>query len=291
MRVLVTGGTGYIGSRLIKALENSNKCSRINAVVRKGNKTLHTLLPTKIKVFDYDGTPESLDDAVRESDLIIHLGALYDPKNTNESIELLIDSNIKFSVHLFQSIANNNPQAGVVAASTFSMFDRDHKYDPRTFYDASKFAVEVLARAFPIKIAFLRFPDTYGPDDNRKKVHNLLKNAVLNNDTCFDFQKPEYQMMNMIHVKDVIVATVIAAEMMREEKKPRVTEFDLFYPENLLSLNELAMIITKGSNTCVTFPLFGETTPIPDQKGILPNFEVKYSVLESLHHALFEEDK
>lgn len=289
VNVLVTGGNGFIGGRLLRQLVSNTRTGNIYAVTRKGSANAHLPESLRISQVVYDGTADSLKEAVADSDYIIHLGALYSTRQDDTTADALIASNISFTVHLLQAAAAVNPDASIVSTSTFSAYDGDYRYAPQSLYAATKKAVEVLAAAYPLRTSFLRLPDTYGPGDWRAKVHNLLRKAVTDREVSFSFQKPQEQVVNLAHVDDVITALIHVAQL-RRHTEPGVQVYDLFYPSNDVSLGELAQLIIEGSNTAVAFPLFGATSPLPPFQNGVPGFTPTHNVRDSIKTALFGED-
>lgn len=274
MKYSVTGGTGFLGEHLIKRLLSEGH--EVNSIVRSGNSSAHENLENKesLNIFEYDGTRDSLIAAVEDTDYIIHLAALFTTRKDENSVKNLMKSNIDYSVNLLSAIDEFNPDAGFVSASTFSAFDNEGDYNPQSFYAATKHAVEVLAAGFDVKAIFLRFSDTYGTNDPRTKIMNLVRDAVKNNKE-FSFQSPADQKINLTHYDDVVDALIEAAKQAREDAKPTVKSYDLFYPENEITLGEMADILNTGKSTLLNFPMFGKITELPPQKKVLPNFNPK----------------
>jgi nucleoside-diphosphate-sugar epimerase len=215
-------------------------------------------------------------DVVKDVDTVYHLAALYSTKTDRATVEDLVTSNIIFSLNIIHSIIEKNPKCKFVSTSTFSSFDENYNYAPASFYAATKTAVEILAQTYPVSTTFLRLPDTYGTDDWRPKVHNLLRDAVRHKEKSFTFMKPGEQVMNLIHVEDVVRALLHSADLLRGNTVTK-TVYDLFYPENAMELGELGDYLIKGSQTHLVFPLFGRIDPVPPQKHVLPEFELLHS--------------
>jgi nucleoside-diphosphate-sugar epimerase len=274
MEYTVTGGSGYLGHLLVKRLLEEGHT--VKAVVRptSSNAALADLKADKLSLVEYDGTVDSLVPAVEDADYVIHMAAMFTTKSDVESVSALMKSNVNFSVNLFQAVKNFNPTAGIASASTFSAYDANGDYAPQTVYAATKAAVETLAPAFGVKVAFLRLSDTYGPSDSRTKIPNLVRDGIRKNNR-FDFMSPDNQKINLTHADDVIDALIQASKMISEYETPTVESFDLFYPENEVTLGEMADLFNSNRNATLSFPLFGKITELPPQRRILPGFSPK----------------
>lgn len=234
----VTGATGYIGSNTVKYLLNETEDNFIFAVVRADREIPDFLRHDRIKIVEYDGTMGSLRECVERSQYFIHLGALYITGDDEESINKLIESNIKFSSYIFSLANKYNRGLSVVSASTFSSLNSDGKIEPATYYAATKACVEVIAKLYKdLSIKFLTFPDTYGPNDRRKKIHNILRD---NQNWPFTFRSPSSQEMYMLHVNDIIGYIMAALKV----DNPGTTIYDIFLEGDRINLKELSNIIT-----------------------------------------------
>lgn len=245
-RYMVTGATGYIGSQLIKHLIDDG--SFVNAIVRQDKDYPH-LKHDNIEVSLYKEESD-LEYPIKNSDYIIHLGALYTTSESEESTVDLINSNILFSTQIFNVTKRINPNAVIASASTFSSLDKFGNYSPSTLYAATKTAVETIAKYYKeLSIHFLTFPDTYGPEDWRPKIHNIL---ARNNEWPFQFRSSSKQEMRMLHVEDIIGHLLASLE--NEEKGVHI--HDIYAEGLLVNLRELSEAITNKE--C----LFDESSPL-----------------------------
>ena len=94
-------------------------------------------------------------------------------------------------------------------------------YLPINFYSATKQAFEDILFYFSKNEGFniinLVLYDVYGSMDNRRKIFNILKEAVGREEKEFNMTKGE-QIMNFLHIKDCIEALKIAINLTFEDK-------------------------------------------------------------------------
>lgn len=236
----VTGATGYIGSKLVEKLLDDGHF--VYAICREDSYIFplmkHENAEENLSTLIYDEDEESLEYAIADSDYVIHLGALYTTANDESSTINLIKSNILFSTQLFNAVNNVNPNAVIASASTFSSLNGEGAYAPSTLYAATKAAVETIAEYYSdLSIHFLTLPDTYGPDDRRPKIHNLV---LKNEKWPFEFRSHPEQQMRLLHVDDVIEH--ILASLYNHEKGVHI--HDIYETGTLVTLKELSEILT-----------------------------------------------
>lgn len=231
----VTGATGYIGSKLLEKLSR-DKENHIYAIIR--DTSVGKVKEMNIEYIVYDGTEESLKNPLANSDYLVHLGALYTTGDDEESTNQLINSNILFSTQLFNVANEVNQDIVIASASTFSSLDVNGDYSPSTLYAATKKAVEDIAHYYKnLSIHFLTLPDTYGPDDWRPKIHNIVKK---NKEWPFTFRSPGEQEMRLLHVDDIIGHLLYSLK----ENSKGVHYHDIYIEGDLVNLRELSYLLT-----------------------------------------------
>lgn len=276
----ITGATGYIGGTLLSQVYNEDDV--FNVIVKKGSDTNSFLGYNNIYVYEYDGTETSLIEPIKNSDYLVHLGAYYTANDSPENILELLNSNVVFSSQLFNVANTHNKDISIVTASTFSSFDNDGSLKPLTFYAATKSAVETIAHYYTdLSIKFLTFPDTYGPYDERPKIHNIL---LKNEKWPFQFRSSSEQKIAMLHVYDIIGHLLEALEITDKG----VHFLDIFKTAPVISLLELSKLITDKE--C----LFNENAkllPLPNKtnrKTTDSKYENKYTDLNKIKEVLQE---
>lgn len=232
----ITGGTGYIGSQALKLL-SLDKNNKIYAIVRSNSN--RKIENENIEYVTYDGTEASIEEAIKNSDYLIHLAALYSTKTDEETTLDLIQSNIGFSTMLFNLANKVNKNIVISSASTFSSLTKEGAYAPSSLYAATKSAVETIAKYYSdLSVHFLTLPDTYGENDWRPKIHNIL---LKNKNWPFEFRSPSTQEMRIMHVEDVIGHFLKSLE----NGEKGVHFHDIYAEAELLTLKELSERITN----------------------------------------------
>jgi nucleoside-diphosphate-sugar epimerase len=205
----ITGATGFIGSRLVRRLLEDGWL--VHALVRTTPVT-----PAPGVFLHYHGDSVA---ALREMlqavhpDVVFHLASLFLVRHRSEDIEGLLDSNICLGLRLAEAMANTGTINLVNAGTTWQHYHGE-AYNPACLYAATKQASEDLLRFYAeagmLRVLNLTLPDTYGPDDHRKKLWSLLATTAVNGQPV-DLS-PGEQLIDLIHADDAAAAFVVAAE-------------------------------------------------------------------------------
>jgi ADP-L-glycero-D-manno-heptose 6-epimerase len=229
VRVLVTGGAGFIGSALVWAL-NRRGCDNIVVCDILGtNEKWRNLTP--LRFADYveaaDLLPRLQSGALGKFDLVLHMGAC--SATTEKDATYLIKNNFEFTKDLAHwSLANRVRFVYASSAATYGdgeagMEDNETKLDslrPLNMYGYSKHLFDLHARRadFLNKIVGLKFFNVFGPNEDHKAdmrslVHKSF--AQVQNEKVIrlfksyrkDFKDGE-QKRDFLYVKDCVAMTL-----------------------------------------------------------------------------------
>jgi UDP-glucose 4-epimerase len=163
MTVLVTGGTGLVGSRLLKRFVEADIDCR--GLVRPGKELPAGVTPIEGDILN----PESLEAAAEGVSAIIHLAALFRTGSEDE----IWRANLEGTRNLIAAVKERAPDARFLMASTSNVYNsdsshpgrEDDKVSPTHPYPASKVEAENELRASGLNWSVLRLPFVYGDKD------------------------------------------------------------------------------------------------------------------------------
>jgi UDP-glucose 4-epimerase len=191
MKVLITGGGGFIGSNLCHYLQKVGGYQvTVLDNMSAGQSALD--LPDGIQVFTGDYTDEAtLARCLRGVDAVVHLAALSGVIDSVEDPEPSFRVNVEGSFQLLQLARRakvgkfiNASTGGALLGEVTPPISEAMPPSPLSPYGASKLAVEgycsAFAGAYGFPCATLRFSNIYGPRSAHKKsvVAAFIKNLI-----------------------------------------------------------------------------------------------------------------
>lgn len=196
-RVLITGGTGFVGSNLIKFIKNNYGC--INVGRSKSNlcENIYWNLQTPLNY-----------NVNKEIDVIIHIASVVGNNNTSKSDYL--DVNLKSTLHLLNYCIDNNIKkfiyisTGGVYGYNGEKFNESNDCNPLDIYSMSKFFSEKLCDLYKDKVSIiiLRLFFPYGNGQEGRLFSNLVHDVI--NEKEIILNQKGLPNINPIHVSDIV---------------------------------------------------------------------------------------
>lgn len=216
MKVLVTGGTGFVGSNLIKSLVAGGHeitiigCKTENGVPKGVNRVLQLNL-------------EGIDwSAVYGHDICFHQAANNDTLDNDE--KEMWRANVYGPIKLFTEMFKGGCKKFVYASSTAVYGDSPAPYvvgkteeKPLNAYGRSKLAFDEFAMKFAkennVDVVGLRYCNIYGPGEQHKghrrsMISQIIGQMQSGQPRLFKYGK---QSRDWVYVKDVVEANLAAA--------------------------------------------------------------------------------
>jgi ADP-L-glycero-D-manno-heptose 6-epimerase len=228
--ILVTGGTGFIGSNLVGALAERGERVSICDTLGTGDKWRNIARHEIDEIVDPSALEDFLDRRRADIDFVFHMGAI--SATTETDVDLIVDSNLRLSQTLWRWCAERRVPL-IYASSAATYGDGTHGFTdddsaealallrPLNAYGWSKHAFDrwvarqiATGEGIPPHWAGLKFFNVYGPNEHHKGdmmsvVTKSYPGAVAGNSvTLFRSHHPDYedggQMRDFVYVRDCV---------------------------------------------------------------------------------------
>jgi len=269
MRVLVTGGAGFIGSNLVIELVKKGYNVIVLDDFSLGSKENIKKVLDKVEIVNGDIKDfELLKKITVGCDVILNQAAASSSPMFRNDLKNAVAVNIDGFANILE-VSRINDVKRIIYASTSSLYGNnkpplreDMKIEPVNFYASTKLLNEHLAILFSteydIETIGFRYMSIYGPNEKSKGIYANLVTQFLW--AIMDGKQPEIygdgsQTRDFTYVKDVVQANILAVE----SKKRLLGEIFNVGSGKSHSLNELVEIINRilGKNIKPKY------TPVP----------------------------
>ena len=246
MNVLITGGSGFIGSRLaLKSRDMGNTVkvlTQMNTAAEEGN--LDELQSHGIEILVGAVTDKDIVElAVKDCDAVFHLAAAQHEANVpdrhfrNVNVEgtrTVIEASIREGVGRFVY----GSTIGVYGSALDGVIDEESPQHPDNIYGVTKAEAEKLVTGYADKIpvSIIRISETYGPGDRR-----LLKLFKAIDTGMFFMIGSGLNKHQLIYVDDLINGLYLAAT-----SENAVNEAFVLAGREVLTTNEMVNSIANA---------------------------------------------
>lgn len=246
MKILLTGGTGFVGSELLHLLVKSGKQVILLKRSTSGVERIASILP-HIQYYDSDNT--DLDTIFKQNKIeqIVHLATDY---ARDKHFTRCYESNVTFPLLLLQKGFQYDVQR-FINTDSFSSLVENLNYLPayhiskRHFKEWGTFIAKQENRTFIT--TFLQHP--YGPKDSDSKFISFIVNAIVNEVPHIDLTAG-VQKRDFIHVRDVAAAYLALLEAV---DAPKEIEIGTGQSHSIRSFVERVKKIAKNTTTQLNF--------------------------------------
>jgi Nucleoside-diphosphate-sugar epimerases len=210
-RIIVTGATGFIGSNFVKAAKNNYE---VHVIVRPGSDiSCIDNNEHQIQFHSINGDIVEIIDLFRKvrPDIVVHIASKFCSQHSSGDIEGLVNSNILLGTQVLEAMSKSACHKIINIGTSWQHYD-NADYNPVNLYAATKEAFKDIIRYYEethkIIALNLELFDTYGPNDNRKKLLSLLKGLINGGDSLE--MSPGEQKINLLFITDVVDGILVA---------------------------------------------------------------------------------
>jgi len=214
MKIGIIGSTGFIGNSLyfylsrVKSLEVFRYSS-----FKRNNKNWIAKVTNDIKA--------------TKPNIIINCSANQSLKNDMKSMQSLLKSNLYSNISFIEQATQNNSFKGYISFGTKWEFNEYLDFNPLNFYSATKHANDVFFNYFSQKkkicTVSLKIFDTYGPNDKRNKILNIIIDSIKKNKILK--LTPGNQYLDYVHINDLCE---LVLKICLDIDKKKLTRFNYF---------------------------------------------------------------
>jgi UDP-glucose 4-epimerase len=196
MNYLLIGGNGFIGSHFIDALLSNNHNVRVFDIQHEKFRSPNKKVDYRISHFS---NIDTLENALLDIDVVIHLASATVPSNSNDKAILEIDNILKPSLILFELLVKHKikkivyfSSGGAVYGNVYKDFliSEETQFNPVSSYGIIKATIEHYLKLFQsnfgLNSLIIRPSNPYGPRQNNTVsqgvVSTFLRKIAKNED-------------------------------------------------------------------------------------------------------------
>lgn len=278
-RALVTGAGGFIGSTLVEEL--LRRGTKVRSFVRYNSRgdlgllsSLDAGLTQSMEIVAGDlRDPAAVLDAMREVDVVFHLGALIAIPYSYVHPREVIETNVLGTVNVLEAARITRPRrvvhtstSEVYGTAIYSPIDEKHPLQGQSPYSASKIgadkAAESYYRAFDVPVVTVRPFNTYGPRQSARAVIPTIITQALS--------LPQITLGSLAPTRDLTFVTDTVAGFLAAATSDSAVGREI----NLGSNDEISV----GDLTAKILRIIGRSLPIisSDDRKRPPKSEVEH---------------
>lgn len=220
MIIGITGHNGFIGSHLLKKIDAEE---------------------FKLRLFNGDlADTKALDAFTKDCEKVIHLAGIF-----SDDFDKLLNVNVLGTKNVVDSCKINGVRK-IIFSSTGAVYGEplhdgiskeEDSFFPNTLYGLSKLYAEEYINFSGLDFVILRFPNVYGPGNEKGVIYNFLK-SIKENKKVTIFGSGN-QKRDFLFVEDAVQSIILSLKYSKEK--------EIFNISSVIahSLNDVVAIIKK----------------------------------------------
>jgi UDP-glucose 4-epimerase len=304
MKIIITGGGGFIGSHLSELLYKNHELVILSRLEHLENLSSISSQITFEKCDVVDTTTLGQMIEKHMPDLIIHLAGETSHSKSFENPLYDLDVNAKSTLFILEKIRTLNLKCRFMLGSTFIVIGKpeslpvneDTKCNPTTIYGNHRLTSEnyckIYSNVFDLDTVIFRITNSYGPrektDPKKNAINFLINEASQGNDVTI-FNEGNY-FRDLIYVKDVVdgIFTLI-----KKGKSGELYWISSFEKTWFKDFGKILKSLTNANVTYVESPNYTKKVDVGNfvvdntklQKlGWTPKFSLKSGIKETLNY-------
>lgn len=218
MKIMITGGAGFVGSHLAEFLLKKNH--ELTIITRKQTQNLSNIKKDiAIERFDISDFKRVNRSIIKNKpEIIIHLAGNTSHSKSFEQPLMDIDSNVKSTMNILESLRNSLPKCKFILGSTFVVIGKPKKLPvdensqciPTTLYGVNKLSSEFYSKiynnVYGLDTSIFRITNSFGPREQiipKKNAVNYLIYKAFNGEKITIYNQGKFY-RDLIYISDVV---------------------------------------------------------------------------------------
>jgi len=250
MKIIVTGGSGFLGRHLCRALAQAGH--QIKNIDLKANPEFETVIA------DVRDEQKMLIE-IKDADLVFHLASLIQAGESVEQPKKYVDYNINGTISVLEAMRQNGIKTFIFSSSAAIYgepkrvpIQEDDCTIPINPYGMTKLAMEALLSSYVDAHDFtgiaLRYFNLYGPEEHHvPETHAIPRfiKQIYNDETVTVWGDGGHQ-RDYVYIGDIVNAHLKAIEL--AQKQPQQYHYLNLSNENPASVLDIVRLIEKIMN-------------------------------------------
>ncbi len=254
MKILVTGGSGFIGSHVVDKLIDAGHSIRVLDIKKP---TYHA----NVEYFKGDITSEKdIRKSLNGIEMVCHIAAFSDVTLVKDNPILTIKYNIMGTAYLLEECRKQKVERFILASTVYAYDEKGH------LYTTSKVASEMLCKnyqtLYSLLYTILRYGTAYGPRSRGDDVIARFVEKALKGENLVVYGTGE-QKRNFTYVEDLAIGTVAALDKVAENKVYTLVN------KRSVSIKELAETVRQAVNDKIDIEY--DSSRQDDYQGVIPD--------------------
>ena len=221
MKIMITGGAGFIGSHLCEEFAAKNEVivvTRNTTTLDRISHLLNKITLEKADVTNYDEIGKIIEK--HSPDVIIHLAGETSHSKSFENPLYDLDVNTKSTLYILEKLKQLKLKCRFILGSTFIVIGKPQELpvteqsicNPTTIYGANRLASEVYCKiyhnVYDLDTITFRITNSFGPREQyipSKNAINFLIHKAFKKETIPIFDKGNF-FKDVVYVSDVVSA-------------------------------------------------------------------------------------
>jgi len=219
MKIMITGGMGFVGSHLADKLMRNHELVLLTKSRNKKNNVSHISKQVKIEtvdVTDFNHLGKCIEK--NKPRIIIHLAGETSHSKSFESPLANVDSNAKSTLFILEKIRKENLKCRFILGSTFIVVGKPQRLpvneetpcNPTTIYGVNRLSSEnfckIYHNVYGLDTVIFRITNSFGPREqfvaNKNAINYLIYRAFKGKDITI-FNNGQF-FRDLIYISDVI---------------------------------------------------------------------------------------